>query len=79
MSRADREATELLAEAESKAKKIVAEGEGEAARIYNEAYGKDPEFYEFYRTLESYVTTLQNEPVIMIPIDSPYARILMGK
>lgn len=79
MSKADREATELLAEAESKSKKIVAEGEGEAARIYNEAYGKDPEFYDFYRTLDSYVTTLNNEPVIMIPIDSPYARILMGK
>lgn len=79
MSKADREAMELLAEAESQSKKIVAEGEGEAARIYNEAYGKDPEFYDFYRTLDSYVTTLQNEPVIMMPIDSPYARILMGK
>lgn len=79
MSKADREAVELMAEAESKAKKIVAEGEGEAAKIYNEAYGKDPEFYNFYRTLDSYVTTLQNEPVILLPIDSPYARILMGK
>ncbi len=79
MSKADREAVELMAEAESKAKKIVAEGEGEAAKIYNEAYGKDPAFYSFYRTLDSYVTTLQNEPVILLPIDSPYARILMGK
>lgn len=79
MSKADREAVELMAEAESKAKKIVAEGEGEAAKIYNQAYGKDPAFYSFYRTLDSYVTTLQNEPVILLPIDSPYARILMGK
>lgn len=79
MSKADRTAVELVAEAEATAKKIVAEGEGEAARIYNEAYGKDPEFYEFYRTLESYVTTLNNEPVILMPIDSPYARILLGK
>lgn len=79
MSKADRTATELMAEAESQAKKIVAEGESEAAKIYNEAYGKDPAFYSFYRTLESYVTTLQNEPVILLPIDSPYARILMGQ
>lgn len=78
MSKADRTASELIAEAEAKAKKIIAEGEGEAAKIYNEAYGKDPAFYEFYRTLESYVTTLQNEPVILMPIDSPYARILLG-
>jgi membrane protease subunit HflC len=78
-SKADRTATELLAQAEADAKKIVAQGEQEAAKIYNEAYGKDPEFYNFYRTLQSYVTTLQNEPVIMLPIDSPYTRILLGK
>jgi membrane protease subunit HflC len=79
MSKADRTAMELIAEAEAKAKAIIAEGEGQAAKIYNDAYGKDPEFYNFYRTLESYVTTLQNEPVILMPIDSPYARILLGK
>lgn len=77
-SKADRTALELIAEADATAKKIVAEGEQEAARIYNEAYGKDPEFYNLYRTLESYVTTLSNEPVIMLPIDSPYAKILLG-
>lgn len=78
-SNADRQAKELLAEAEARAKKIIAEGEQEAARIYNEAYGKDPEFYELYRTLESYVKTFEGEPVIMMPIDSPYARLLMGE
>ncbi|WP_337098160.1 protease modulator HflC [Paenibacillus sp. YIM B09110] len=78
-SKADRTATELLAQAESDAKKIIAEGEKEAAKIYNEAYGKDAQFYSLYRTLESYVTTLQNEPVIMLPIDSPYAKILLGE
>ncbi|MGO4370378.1 protease modulator HflC [Paenibacillus sp. 2TAB19] len=78
-SKADRTATELLAQAESDAKKIIAEGEKEAAKIYNEAYGKDAQFYSLYRTLESYVTTLKNEPVIMLPIDSPYAKILLGQ
>ncbi|OMF19273.1 protease modulator HflC [Paenibacillus sp. FSL H8-0548] len=78
-SKADRTATELLAQAQADAKKIVAEGEREAAVIYNKAYGSDPQFYNFYRTLESYATTLQNEPVIMLPIDSPYAKILLGK
>ncbi|MFC4598919.1 protease modulator HflC [Cohnella hongkongensis] len=78
-SKADRTATELLAQAEADAKKIMAQGEQEAAQIYNQAYGKDPEFYSFYRTLQSYVTTLNNEPVILLPIDSPYTRILLGK
>lgn len=78
-SKADRTATELIAQAEADAKKIIAEGEREAAKIYNKAYGSDPEFYQFYRTLESYITTLRNEPVIMMPIESPYAKILLGQ
>ena len=75
----DREAEEMLAVANAEAKIIIADGDGEAARIYNEAYGQDPEFYSMYRTLESYRVTLQNEPVIIIPIDSPYAKYLMGE
>lgn len=78
-SNADRQAQELIAQAEADSKKIIAEGEQEAARIYNDAYGKDPEFYKLYRTLESYVTTFQGEPVIMLPIDSPYTQILLGQ
>lgn len=78
-SNADRQAQELIAQAQADSKKIIAEGEQEAARIYNDAYGKDPEFYKLYRTLESYVTTFQGEPVILLPIDSPYTRILLGQ
>lgn len=75
----DREAAQLVAEANRKAKEIQAEAEAEAARIYNEAYGADPEFYALYRTLESYRTTLRNKPAIVIPINSPYAELLMGR
>lgn len=78
-SNADRQAQELIAQAEADSKKIIAEGEQEAARIYNDSYGKDPEFYKLYRTLESYLTTFQGEPVILLPIDSPYTRILLGR
>ncbi len=77
-SNADRQASELISQAQADAKKIIAEGEEEAARIYNESYGKNPGFYKLYRTLESYITSFQGEPVIMLPADSPYARFLMG-
>ncbi|GIQ67482.1 protease modulator HflC [Xylanibacillus composti] len=76
---ADREAQVLIAQSEARAKEIVAEGEEEAAKIFNAAYGQNPEFYQLYRTLDSYKTTFQGEPVIMLPIDSPYARILLGE
>ncbi|KKM08917.1 tail fiber protein [Clostridiales bacterium PH28_bin88] len=75
----DRTVKEIMAEAYATAKSIEGEGEQEAARIYNDAYGKDPQFYEMYRTLESYKTTLNGKPVIVLPINSPYTRLLMGK
>lgn len=78
-AQADRTVRETLAAAEADAKKIIAEGEQEAARIYNEAYSVDPEFYTLYRTLESYRSTLNGQPVIVMPIDSPYTRLLLGK
>lgn len=74
----DKTVRELLAIANSEAEMIRAEGEAEAAKIYNEAFSKDPEFYTLYRTLESYKKTINNETVIVLPSDSPYARLLMG-
>lgn len=75
----DRDVSTFLSDASRKSKEIEAEGETEAARIYNEAYGADPAFYSLYRTLESYRTTLVNKPAIVLPIDSEYARLLMGR
>lgn len=75
---AEREAGNMIAIAEREAKEIVAQGEKEAARIYNESYGKDPEFFDLYVTLESYKSTLNGEPVIIIPTKSPYAKYLLG-
>lgn len=77
-SAADRTANIIISEADAQAKQIMAEGEQEAARIFNEAYGADPDFYKFYRTLDSYKLSFMGETIIMLPIDSPYAELLMG-
>ncbi len=77
-SAADRTANIIISEADAEAKQIMSEGEQEAARIYNEAYGADPDFYKLYRQLESYKISFDGDPVIMLPISSPYARLLMG-
>lgn len=74
----DQKVRETLAKAKSDAEKIRAEGEAEAAKIYNEAFSKDPDFYALFRTLESYKKTINDETVIILPADSPYARLLMG-
>lgn len=74
----DREVEIMLAEARADAERIRAEGEEEAARIYNEAFSRDPEFYRLYRTLESYKQVIDDQTVIILPSDSPYARLLQG-
>jgi modulator of FtsH protease HflC len=74
----DKQVKEILAKAQADAEEIRADGEGGAAKIYNEAFSKDPSFYSLYRTLESYKKTINGETVIVLPSDSPYARLLMG-
>jgi modulator of FtsH protease HflC len=51
------EAATLRAQGQKNAQIIRAEAEAQAAKIYAEAYGKDPEFYDFYRAMQSYDTT----------------------
>ncbi|SCZ78248.1 protease modulator HflC [Acidaminobacter hydrogenoformans] len=75
----DREVSEILSRAEADAKTIQAEGEKEAARLYNDAYSADPEFFNLYRTLTSYKTTINGETVLLLPINSPYLRYLTGE
>jgi membrane protease subunit HflC len=58
---ADRERTEVLANARRDAMGLRGEGDGQAARIYAQAYTKSPEFYSFYRSLQAYRSSLARE------------------
>ena len=61
---------------------IRAEAEGEAARIYATAYGKDPDFYDFYRAMESYRRTFETgtaESSIILSPDNEYLQQFMGR
>lgn len=74
----DKKVTEIIANANKEAASIIADGEQQAAKIYNNSFSKDPEFYSLYRTLESYKRTIGEDTMIILPSDSPYARILSG-
>lgn len=78
-ARADRERTVILAEATRQANVLRSEGDAESSRIYNEAYGRDPKFYDFYRSLEAYRTTLAdgNTTMVLSP-DSEFFRHFGG-
>ncbi|WP_163101260.1 protease modulator HflC [Peribacillus alkalitolerans] len=74
----DRQVKEIISKAQADAQVIRAQGEGEAARVYNQSFSKDADFYNLYRTLESYKKTINGETVLVLPSDSPYAKLLMG-
>jgi len=50
----ERELAKITSEAFRTAQEIRGKADAEATRIYAEAYGRDPDFYEFYRTMEYY-------------------------
>jgi len=77
-AQATKEVTILKAEAYEKAQAIKGEGDALALETYAQAYNKDPEFYAFYRTLESYKKTLGDKTKIVIGADSEFAKYLYG-
>ena len=77
-SQTDKERTIVLAEAEQSANKLRGEGDATATRIYAEAYGKDPEFYRFVRSLQSYELFLGKRSTLLLSADSPLFRYLAG-
>ncbi len=65
-SRAERERTVLLAEAQRDAQTLRGQGDNEALNLIAEATGRDPEFFAFYRTLESYRRALTSEDTTLV-------------
>src|SRR5690606_32058356 len=63
---ADRQRTILEAEAYREAETIRGEGDAVATAIYAEAFGKDPEFYEFVRSLNAYQKTFRDRSNLLL-------------
>lgn len=75
------EAATIRAAGQRDAQIIQAEAQAEAARIYADAYGKDPEFYDFYRAMQSYRQTFLNgegSSAMVLSEDSEYFRQFRG-
>ncbi len=74
-SKADRDATVIVAEATRQAEITRGEGDAEKNRVYAQAFGQDPDFFAFYRSMGAYQTSLKgdNTTVILSP-DSDFFR-----
>jgi membrane protease subunit HflC len=69
---AERERAVLLAEAQQQAQGIRGKGDATAMEITNKAFSVDPEFYSFYRSLESYRQIMQSETSMVLSAEHPY-------
>jgi membrane protease subunit HflC len=82
-SRADREVTVLVAEAQSKSEQIRGEGDATRNQIFAQAFSQDPEFFNFYRSMQAYENGLKpNDTRLVLKPDSNFFRFFndpMGK
>lgn len=82
----EQEARSIRAEGSKEAQIIRAQAEAQAAQIYAASFGKDPQFYDFYRAMQSYRTTFVGDggerpaptTVILSPNDE-YLRQFTGR
>jgi len=77
---ADRQREVAIANAYRDAQKIKGEGDAEAARVYAEAFGKDPQFAQFYRSLDAYKASFANKSDVMVldPSSSEFFKVFRG-
>ncbi|ARS28015.1 protease modulator HflC [Sphingomonas sp. KC8] len=80
------EARSIEAEGRKQAQLITSEADADAARVYAESFGKDPDFYNFYRAMQSYKISFGTDgneatggsSVILSP-DNEYLREFRGR
>ena len=74
-SRADREVTVIIADANSTAEQIRGTGDAERNRLFAESYGQDVEFFAFYRAMGAYEVSLKgNDTRFLLKPDSDFFR-----
>lgn len=77
---AEKQRTVLLAEAFREAQQTRGQGDAKAASVAAGAFGKDPEFYQFWRSMQAYRETFTGpENVMVIQPDNAFFRQMGGK
>ncbi len=73
-----KELKQITSEVYRKAQGIRGKTDAETTKIYADAYNKDPQFYSFLKTLETYRKTIDETSTIILTTDSDYYRYLKG-
>ena len=69
----------ITSEAYKESVMIKGKADAEVTKLYGKSYGKDPEFYKFMMSLESYKTVLGGNTRLVIDSSSPLYKYLQGK
>lgn len=65
-ARADREVVETVAASQREAEIVRGQGEAERNGIFAAAFGRDPEFFEFYRSMNAYIHSMEGSGTTML-------------
>lgn len=71
-----KELKRITSEAYRTAQEIEGKADAEAIKIYAEAYSRDPEFYSFLKTLETYKETIDEGSTVILSTDTTYFEYL---
>ena len=76
---ADRQREVAIANAYRDAQKVKGEGDAQAAALYNDAFGRDPQFAQFYRSLDAYRASFNKKgDVMVLDQSSDFFRAMRG-
>ena len=76
---ADRQREVIVAEAYRDAQKIKGEGDAKASALYGSAFGRDPQFAQFYRSLEAYRQSFRSKnDVLVVDPSSDFFKAMRG-
>jgi len=74
-AQADRDVTVILAEAQRDGEVLRGQGDAERTRILADAYGQDPDFFQFFRSMQAYRTAMQGtNTTMLVSPDSTFFR-----
>ncbi len=74
----ERDLKEITSAAYRTAQEIMGRADAEATGLYAQAYGRDAEFYSFLKTLEVYLTALEDNSSVILSTDSDFLKYLKG-
>ena len=76
LGKMQRELDQIQSEAYKKAQEIIGKADAKAIKIYADAYNRDPEFYQFLKTLETYEKTIDEKNTLIMTTDSDYYKFI---